>query len=338
MSSNKRRKRAAARLVFAPPPRRSSSPHCSSSPVSAHPPTTPCLHSHSGASQLTSLGSGAREPDCRADAPARRSHPPSQLTPHPASRAPVPGRRALHALAHPLPLSSIHSLSASSSRRPRVQSDVQRDPRFKPPGLCNLELLATHIVLSILMEISINGTSDPPDSSVTALDGEVSDQIGTTISSYKSIHTGSVVRLPDSSMKSVADDPGLASTNSASRSAIRNNLGMSVVPPTFPHATGKKIGCGRRRGNPKTRVEMEVHSSRCIWTDDYAVRKQKLPSLFGAPWICVVHAIGVPVGSHACFADLPILCVDLSGSDSSINVQHQRRNGHKVDTGISGTC
>ncbi|KAF8137432.1 hypothetical protein EV363DRAFT_1535960, partial [Boletus edulis] len=150
MSSDKRRKRAAARLVFAPPPRRSSSPHCSSSPVSAqtlvfappprrsssphcssspvsaHPPTTPCLHSHSGASQLTSLGSGAREPDCRADAPARRSHPPSQLTPHPASRAPILGRRALHALAHPLPLSSIHSLSASSSRRPRVQSDVQR--------------------------------------------------------------------------------------------------------------------------------------------------------------------------------------------------------------------
>ncbi|KAF8125039.1 hypothetical protein EV363DRAFT_1226666, partial [Boletus edulis] len=56
---------------------------------------------------------------------------PSQLTPHPASRA-VPGRRALRALAHPLPLSSIHSLSpirspsASSSRRPRVQSDAQR--------------------------------------------------------------------------------------------------------------------------------------------------------------------------------------------------------------------
>ncbi|KAF8123666.1 hypothetical protein EV363DRAFT_1089955, partial [Boletus edulis] len=45
-----------------------------------HPPTTPCLHSHSGASQLTSLGSGAREPDCRAHAPARRSHPPSQLS------------------------------------------------------------------------------------------------------------------------------------------------------------------------------------------------------------------------------------------------------------------
>ncbi|KAF8416124.1 hypothetical protein L210DRAFT_950352, partial [Boletus edulis BED1] len=62
MSSDKRRKRAAARLVFAPPPRRSSSPHCSSSPVSAHPPTTPCLHSHSGASQLTSLGSGAANP------------------------------------------------------------------------------------------------------------------------------------------------------------------------------------------------------------------------------------------------------------------------------------
>ncbi|KAF8123020.1 hypothetical protein EV363DRAFT_1273672, partial [Boletus edulis] len=29
--------------------------------------------------------------------------------------------------AHPLPLSSIRSLSASSSRRPRVQSDVQRN-------------------------------------------------------------------------------------------------------------------------------------------------------------------------------------------------------------------
>ncbi|KAF8129875.1 hypothetical protein EV363DRAFT_1336917 [Boletus edulis] len=126
MSSDKRRKRAAARLVFAPPPRRSSSPHCSSSPVSAHPPTTPCLYSHSGASQLTSLGSGAREPDCRADALARRSHPPSQLTSHPASRALVPGRRARSALAHPLPLSSIRSLSASSSRRPRVQSDVQK--------------------------------------------------------------------------------------------------------------------------------------------------------------------------------------------------------------------
>jgi len=38
---------------------------CSSSPVSAHPLATPCLHSHSGASQLISLGSGAREPDER---------------------------------------------------------------------------------------------------------------------------------------------------------------------------------------------------------------------------------------------------------------------------------
>ncbi|KAF8130326.1 hypothetical protein EV363DRAFT_1167673 [Boletus edulis] len=98
MSSDKRRKRAAARLVFAPPPRRSSSPHCSSSPVSAHPPTTPCLHSHSGASQLTSLGSGAREPDCRADAPARCSHPPSQLTPHPAKRSTL---LPIHSLSRP---------------------------------------------------------------------------------------------------------------------------------------------------------------------------------------------------------------------------------------------
>ncbi|KAF8419133.1 hypothetical protein L210DRAFT_2345434 [Boletus edulis BED1] len=71
-----------------------------------------CINSFSNASKLFGLA-------------ARRSHPPS---PHPASRAPVLGRRALCALAHPLPLSSIRSFSASSSRRPRIQSDVQRRP------------------------------------------------------------------------------------------------------------------------------------------------------------------------------------------------------------------
>ncbi|KAF8120545.1 hypothetical protein EV363DRAFT_1172848 [Boletus edulis] len=66
MSSDKRRKRAAA-LVARPP--RTARPRLFQRTRPPHP-----------ASQLTSLGSGAREPDCRAD---RRSHPPSQLTPHP---------------------------------------------------------------------------------------------------------------------------------------------------------------------------------------------------------------------------------------------------------------
>ena len=84
-SSDKRRKRAAL-LISAPSPRRSSSLQRSSSPVSVHPPTTPCLHFPF---RLTPhVGSGAREPDCRAHAPARCSHPPSQLTPYPAGQAP----------------------------------------------------------------------------------------------------------------------------------------------------------------------------------------------------------------------------------------------------------
>ncbi|KAF8120907.1 hypothetical protein EV363DRAFT_1367197 [Boletus edulis] len=126
MSSDKARRRSLMSLVFAPPPRRSSSPHCSSSPVSAHPPTTPCLHSNSGASQLTSLGSGAREPDCRADAPARRSHPPSQLTPH--RQVPIVIPVALHDVA-------LVVLTAEYVFSPtRVEEDVQSGGQTRLPG------------------------------------------------------------------------------------------------------------------------------------------------------------------------------------------------------------
>ncbi|KAF8132340.1 hypothetical protein EV363DRAFT_1397985 [Boletus edulis] len=91
MSSDKRRKRAAARLV--------------------------CLRATTSSlvlpAQLTSLG-----PDCRAHAPARLSPPALAAHALPGKSGSCPrGPKNARALAHPLPLSSIRSLSASHAER-----------------------------------------------------------------------------------------------------------------------------------------------------------------------------------------------------------------------------
>ncbi|KAF8414807.1 hypothetical protein L210DRAFT_3590172, partial [Boletus edulis BED1] len=72
----------------------STSPHCSSSPVSAHPPH-PASIFHSSSSQLTPWGSERVSPTA-VHTRACEAFPTSQLMPYPASRAPFPPcRRAL---------------------------------------------------------------------------------------------------------------------------------------------------------------------------------------------------------------------------------------------------
>ena len=121
-SSDKRRKRAAL-LVSAPPPRRSSFLQCSSSPVSAHPPTIPCLHfpfrllaAHPPcwvrSTRASLLGTRA----CEVFPPTLAAHA------LPGRSSPVPGRGALRAL-HPLSVVLLPLLSRAAERRPKNTLD-----------------------------------------------------------------------------------------------------------------------------------------------------------------------------------------------------------------------